>query len=117
VFCSVWIVVPVALKFCADFRVTPGGQKIKWYNYKTGRDDQLLLRIVRHQQNVSFPDFARLLNAFGFQLSRINGSHTIFKNAETGLLMNVQNDNGEAKPYQIRQFLALVEKHNLKMEG
>ena len=30
-------------------------------------------------------------------------------------LLNIQNVNGEAKPYQIKQFLRLVERYNLKM--
>jgi len=32
-------------------------------------------------------------------------------------LLNLQNVNGRAKPYQVRQFLRLVEKHHLAMEG
>ena len=29
--------------------------------------------------------------------------------------MDFQNDNGQAKPYQIRQFLRLVERYNLSL--
>ena len=32
-------------------------------------------------------------------------------------LINVQPVQGEAKPYQIRQFLRLVEKYNLRLEN
>jgi hypothetical protein len=28
--------------------------------------------------------------------------------------MNIQDVKGKAKPYQVRQFLAIVERHNLK---
>jgi hypothetical protein len=31
-------------------------------------------------------------------------------------LLNLQNVHGQAKPYQIRQFLRLVERHNLILE-
>ena len=31
-------------------------------------------------------------------------------------ILNIQNSNGEAKPYQIKQFLDFVEKFNLQME-
>lgn len=31
-------------------------------------------------------------------------------------LVNLQNVKGQAKPYQMRQFLKLVEKHDLKLE-
>lgn len=30
-------------------------------------------------------------------------------------LLNIQEVGGEAKPYQVRQFLRLVERYNLKM--
>jgi len=31
-------------------------------------------------------------------------------------LVNLQNVGGKAKPYQVRQFLRLVERYNLTME-
>jgi hypothetical protein len=31
-------------------------------------------------------------------------------------LVNLQNVNGQAKPYQIRQLLRLIERYNLQME-
>jgi hypothetical protein len=31
-------------------------------------------------------------------------------------LLNLQDVHGKAKPYQIRQFLKLVEKYNLEMD-
>ena len=39
------------------------------------------------------------------------------KNETVTEIINIQNVNGEAKPYQIRQFFSLVEKYNLRMEG
>jgi hypothetical protein len=30
-------------------------------------------------------------------------------------LINLQNVHGQVKPYQIKQFLALVERYNLRM--
>lgn len=57
-----------------------------------------------------------LANAFGFRLSRTAGSHNIFVHPAITEILNLQNSSGEAKPYQIRQFLRLVERYNLKME-
>lgn len=54
--------------------------------------------------------------AFGFRLSRISGSHHIFVQPQVPELVNLQNVGGKAKPYQIRQFLKLVERYNLKLE-
>jgi len=31
-------------------------------------------------------------------------------------LVNLQKNKGQAKPYQIRQFLKLVERHSLELE-
>ena len=77
---------------------------------------KLLKQILHNQKNVKFDDFVIILNAFGFYCARTNGSHNIFKNAAIPEFINAQNVNGEAKPYQIKQFFSLVEKYNLKME-
>ncbi len=53
---------------------------------------------------------------FGFKLSRTDSSHHIFARPDIPELVNLQDVKGQAKPYQIRQFLKLVEKHNLKLE-
>ncbi|WP_236630597.1 type II toxin-antitoxin system HicA family toxin [Aphanizomenon flos-aquae] len=58
-----------------------------------------------------------LVEAFGFSLSRINGSHHIFTHPTIPELINLQNRNGKAIPYQIRQFLILIEKYSLTMEN
>ena len=68
-----------------------------------------------HLQNVPFRDLKKLLEAFGFKLWRTSGSHHIFGHHEIPELINLQNVKGEVKPYQIRQFLRLVEKYNIKL--
>ena len=67
-------------------------------------------------QNVPFSDFRRLVTAFGFGLARTSGSHHIFIHPGIPELINLQEVGGEAKPYQMRQFLRLVEKYALRME-
>ena len=59
---------------------------------------------------------ANLVQGFGFTLSRTDGSHHIFTRPNIPELVNLQNVKGQAKPYQIRQFLKLVERYNLKLE-
>lgn len=39
-----------------------------------------------------------------------------FVNPQIPELLNLQNVKGKAKPYQIKQFIELVERHNLRME-
>jgi len=74
---------------------------------------RLALGAVR---NVSFSDMVSLVEGFGFQLHRTTGSHHIFTHPGIPELMNLQDVAGEAKPYQIRQFLRLVERYNLGLE-
>ncbi len=77
---------------------------------------KLLNKILRSQRNIKFQEFIGLVKAFGFQLSRTSGSHHIFIHGEVDELINLQNVNGEAKSYQIKQFLELVERYNLTLE-
>jgi len=67
--------------------------------------------------NVSINDMTNLLEGFGFELIRVSGSHRIFANPGISELVNLQSVRGQAKPYQIRQFLRLVERYDLKLEG
>jgi predicted RNA binding protein YcfA (HicA-like mRNA interferase family) len=79
---------------------------------------QLLQRLAQgHLRNVSFPDLEQLIKGFGFLLARQSGSHHIFYHPEIPGLLNLQEVKGEAKPYQIRQFLRLVEKYNITLQG
>ncbi len=77
---------------------------------------KLLARVSRGDvQNVSFGDFCRLVEALGFAMIRSSGSHRIYGHPEISELVNLQDVNGQAKPYQIRQVLRLVERYNLKL--
>jgi hypothetical protein len=75
------------------------------------------LELVLHgSRNVRFGDFARLVEAFGFRFSRRSGSLHIYSRPGLPEAINLQDYHGQAKPYQIRQFLKLVEKYGLKLE-
>ncbi len=67
-------------------------------------------------RNVAFGDMINLVEGFGFKPARVTGSHHIFTHPTIQELVNLQEVKGEAKPYQIRQFLRLVERYNLKLE-
>lgn len=57
-----------------------------------------------------------IVEAFGFRLDRVSGSHHIFLHPDIPDLINLQNVKGMAKPYQIKQFLKLIEKHDLHLK-
>jgi predicted RNA binding protein YcfA (HicA-like mRNA interferase family) len=77
---------------------------------------KLLKKIIDGSKNIRFSDMVDLVRGFGFELSRTEGSHHIFFRPDIPELVNLQSVKGQAKPYQMRQFLKLVEKHNLKLE-
>ncbi|MCL2089314.1 MAG: type II toxin-antitoxin system HicA family toxin [Oscillospiraceae bacterium] len=78
---------------------------------------KLLAQLQNSCKNVNYNDFILLVKAFGFKYRRTDGSHNIYKNMVIRESLNLQEEKGEAKPYQVRQFLRLIEKHNLRMEG
>jgi len=77
---------------------------------------KLLQKIISGSRNVRFREAVRLAEAFGFRLDRISGSHHIFVHPEIPELLNLQNVAGKAKPYQMKQLIKIVEKHNLRLE-
>jgi hypothetical protein len=46
----------------------------------------------------------------------VSRSHHIFKREGIEEMVNIQDYKGEAKPYQIRQFLEIIEKYGLSLE-
>jgi len=78
---------------------------------------RLLKRILAGSHDVRFAEFVALVEAFGFRLSRVSGSHHIFVRDGVRELVNLQNVSGKAKPYQIQQWLKLIERYNLSMEN
>ena len=78
---------------------------------------RLLKRISEGQlKNIAFGDMISMVERFGFRLDRVSGSHHIFVHEAIPELVNLQEVKGEAKPYQIRQFLRLIERYNLRLE-
>ena len=77
---------------------------------------KLLEKILSGSKNIKFDEMVTLVEAFGFRLDRIKGSHYIFKHPDLIGIINLQNRKGKIQPYQIRQFLALVEENNLTLK-
>ena len=81
------------------------------------KKQKLLKKILSGSKNVRFADFTSLIGSFGFTLERITGSHHIFSHPDVPQHITAQPDqNGQAKPYQLKQFAKLIEKYNLKLE-
>jgi predicted RNA binding protein YcfA (HicA-like mRNA interferase family) len=64
---------------------------------------------------ISFRDFERLLRAFGFELDRTVGSHRQYVHPDIPRAFPVQPGGKDAKRYQVREFLELVERYGLHL--
>ena len=80
------------------------------------RRRRLLQKLLSGSKNIHFTEAVACAEGFGFRLSRIHGSHHIYIHANVPELLNLQNVNGQAKPYQIKELLRLIERYNLPME-
>ncbi len=80
------------------------------------KKQKLLEKILAGSKNIRFEEFISLVGGFGFTLTRVRGSHHIFEHSAVPELLNLQNHKGQVKPYQVRQFLQLVEQYQLRLE-
>lgn len=58
---------------------------------------KLLERALAGSKNIRFAEMVSLVEAFGFRLSRVSGSHHIHPHVQE--LVNLQDVEGKAKPY------------------
>ncbi len=74
-----------------------------------------LEKILSGSRNIAFSDMVSLVEALGFRLKRIRGSHHMFSHPGIRELINLQPDGGQAKPYQIQEVLKRIEEFNLSL--
>jgi hypothetical protein len=82
-------------------------------------DDQRLLRKLQdgHKNNVKYKQFLTLIKHMGFYYSHTTGDHDYFKHPKSTFeQLDLQDKDGEVKPYQINQFLHMVKKYNLNLD-
>ena len=75
-----------------------------------------LRKALAGSRNLRFGEVVHLAEAFGFSLARVGGSHHIFVHSALPELLNLQDVNGKAKPYQVRQLIRLIERYNLDLK-
>ena len=68
----------------------------------------------RSDNNIKFTSLRNLIIDLGFEFSHGEGSHEFFYNKEIGEIMNIQDKDGKAKHYQVRQLRKIISKHGLK---
>jgi len=73
--------------------------------------EKVLERMQREPANVRFVELFKVCEAFFGKPRQSGSSHAIFKTPWPGdPRVNIQNDKGRAKVYQVRQVLAAIER-------
>jgi predicted RNA binding protein YcfA (HicA-like mRNA interferase family) len=65
---------------------------------------------------VSFRDFERLLEAFGWEHRRTKGSHRQYLHTKVPFVLTINPDGKHAHRYQVRKLLEYVEECGLHIE-
>ena len=101
--------------------MTPFACKRSDYSWKDGVTNGTIICMTPHQKildqmrrepaNVRFNDLLNLCEAYFGKPRQSGGSHAIFKTPWVGdPRINIQNDRGKAKTYQVRQVLLAIDK-------
>lgn len=79
-----------------------------------GKPDKTLFQVLSGSadQNVRFSDLCALLAWLGFDL-RVKGSHHIFTRMDVAEILNLQDKQGKAKPYQVKQVRDVIIRYRL----
>lgn len=76
-----------------------------------GKDDDILAGFKANPQKVKFNELAKICEAYFGKPRQSGTSHMVFKTPWPGdPRVNIQNDKGKAKVYQVKQVLLAIEK-------
>ena len=78
--------------------------------------DKILEQMKREPANIRFGDLHKVCEAHFGKPRHSGGSHLVFKTPWQGdPRVNIQNDKGMAKAYQVRQVLLAIERLGVKL--
>ncbi len=73
--------------------------------------NEILAAMRRNPKGVSFKDLCKVCDHFFGEARQSSGSHRIYKTPWLGdPRVNIQNDKGMAKAYQVKQVLKAIER-------
>lgn len=75
---------------------------------------ELLAELKGNPKNIRFERLCRIAEAFGFEFRGGKGSHRIYTRKGIMERLNFQDAGGKAKPYQVRQFIKIIERYGLQ---
>ena len=79
---------------------------------------KLLTQIRNNPQNVRFTDLVKVCDYYFGEPRQKGTSHQVYKTPWQGdPRVNIQNKKGKAKPYQVKQVIAAIEKLEMMQDG
>ncbi len=69
--------------------------------------------LKKKSKNMRFERLCGAAELFGFRFRGGKGSHRIYVREGVKEMLNFQNVGGMAKPYQVRQFIKIIDKYKL----
>ncbi|MGA8146379.1 MAG: hypothetical protein WB870_02245 [Gallionellaceae bacterium] len=78
--------------------------------------EKILEQMRREPANVRFGDLQKVCEAYFGKPRNQGGSHSIYKTPWQGdPRVNIQNDKGKAKAYQVKQVILAIERLGVKL--
>jgi hypothetical protein len=77
---------------------------------------EIYQKLKRAPANIRFEDINKMAESFGFSFRGGKGSHRVFVKNGIKEILDFQNVRGMVKPYQVRQFIKIIDKYNLMEE-
>ncbi len=77
--------------------------------------DELILSLRQNPKNVRFSDLCKICDHYFGEPRQKKSSHRVYKTPWQGdPRVNIQNDKGKAKAYQVKQVLLAIEKMEVR---
>ncbi len=72
--------------------------------------------LKKNPKNIRFEKLCKAAEVFGFRFKSQKGSHRIYVKDGIKEMLNFQNVGGKAKPYQVKQFIKIIEQYEFITE-
>ena len=73
--------------------------------------DELIIRMTQNPKGIRFSDLCKVCDHFFGEPRQSTGSHRVYRTPWQGdPRINIQNDKGKAKSYQVKQVILAIEK-------
>jgi hypothetical protein len=77
--------------------------------------EDILAKMRANPKSIRFNDLCKVCDAYFGEARQSGSSHRVYKTPWQGNpRVNIQNAKGKAKPYQVRQVLAAIERLEVK---